>query len=860
MTKTKTSLTLRVVALALIVLLTGSRNQPDESFIDHLKTRLKQYFQDYPVEKTYVITDRFVYKPGEDLWFKGVVVSSAGNPLEPNSEDFFIKLLNGKGEEIISRRYPLAGNLTSGRLLIPRTTIPGRYWLIAYTGWMKNQCLQEAFRKEILVSKYYEKRFTAEINYENAPYYYGDTLKANIKILDPAGKPIPEAEFEYVIGSLTHREIKGNGETDQMGLLAIHSIIPRSEEILVLTIDIRSRKFSGDYTSIIPAVTVPPEIYFYPEGGNLVKGISNIMAFRATREFGQPANVTGEIIDHKGNVIQLVNTNANGTGRFEYLPGNDTCFLRLTKPSGTIAKYPLPLADSVGWVMHCNRQDTDTVQFTLTSRDNRQSNVSYWVATMGQNIVWSDVIPFEQSTYVTIPVRNLDDGILQVSVFNQNHQLAADRLVKIQHTVSKMIIKTDHKVYHSRQRVNLSLELTGESKWSNLAMLVSLQQLSNNKVNPGLGEINYSNRCDSALEFRYIPDALSDMDLLTTHYRTIIWNEILTGKPSGEKFKRNDGITGSVYDKKDNLTQHAKVRVTHIPNYRSYETQTDETGTFHIDFGSDIVDFNYLNVDAYDPLGKVNLIASIDQRYAEELRSILIGKGESDNKQKTMDALSYGDPDLIYALRYGPGKFRKSIRETNKKYDPNQYTDFTDVLEIIQEIQPYTIVNNSIVFRYEGEHPPGPAVQEGAIIVINGALKGTKIEILKNLLPSDITNINISASLLDVHKYTPINFEGVIEITTIQGMYKYRQPTVQLGMDILNTNRVFYSPDYSIESTTSGDNRKTLYWNPQLILQSGQSALVSFYTSDIKGIYYGRIEGIDDTGNPVQAEFSFVVE
>lgn len=860
MTKTKTSLTSRVFALALVVLLTGSRSQPDESFIDILKARLERYLQHNPVEKAFIITDRFVYKPGEDLWFKGIVVSSASNPLELNSEDFFIKLMNGKGEEIISRRYPISGNHASGRLLIPRTTIPGRYWFVAYTGWMKNQCLQEAFRKEILISKYYEKRFLAEINYENAPYYAGDTLKATVKILDPAGKPIPGIDYEYRIGSLTHREIKGSGETDQQGLSEISNTVPQSEEMLLLTIDIRSRRLSGDYTFVIPAVTASPEVVFYPEGGTLVRGITNTMAFRATHESGQPATVQGEIIDHMDHVIHLVSTNANGTGKFSYTPGSDTCYLRLTKPSGVTTKYPLPVADSAGWILQCSRQDADTVHFTLHSKGSRQSGVSFWVATMGNKVVWSNEIPFEQSVHTGIPVRNLGGGVLQVSVFNQNHQLAVDRLVTIQHPVSKIIIKTDHGIYRNRQRVNLSLEYTGESKWSNLTMLVSLQQLSKNTFNPGMDEIIHSNRCDSSLDFRYVPAAVSDLELLCTRYRPLNWNEILSGDPSGEKFERNDGITGRVHDKKDNLTQHAKVRVTHIPNYRSYETQTDETGTFHVDFGSDIVDFNYLNVDAYDPLGKVNLIASIDQQYAEKLRSILIGKGESNSKQKTMDVLSYGDADLIYALRYGPGKFRKSIRETKKKYDPNQYTDFTDVMEIIQHIQPYTVVNNSIVFRHEDENPPGHAFQEGAIIVINGALKGTNIGILKNLLPSDITNINISTSLLDVHKYTPINFEGVIEITTIQGMYRYRQPTVQLGIDILNTNRIFYSPDYSVESTTSGDNRKTLYWNPQLILQPGQSKIVSFYTSDIKGIFYGRVEGIDETGNPVQAEFSFVVE
>jgi len=151
-------------------------------------------------------------------------------------------------------------------------------------------------------------------------------------------------------------------------------------------------------------------------------------------------------------------------------------------------------------------------------------------------------------------------------------------------------------------------------------------------------------------------------------------------------------------------------------------------------------------------------------------------------------------------------------------------------------------------------------LQEGVIIVINGALKGTNAEVLKNLLPSDITNINISTSLIDVHRYTPINFQGVMELTTIQGMYRYRQPAVQLGMDVLNTSREFHFPNYTLESPTSADNRKTLYWNPSLTIRNGQPALITFYTSDVKGVYTGIIEGMNAAGKPLKASFSIIVE
>ncbi len=858
-TKTKTFLTTGLLSVTLVVLMSGSRNSADDPFIDDLKSRLIQYNMDYPAERTYLMTDRYVYKPGEDLWFKGYV-SASGEIQELNSEDFFVKLLNSKGEEIISRRYPLAGNQANGRLLIPRNAIPGRYWLVAFTGWMKNQCYQEAFRKEILISKYFDKRFQVDVVFGKTFYYSGDSLNAIITFTDQNGKPMPGIAFNYEVGNFTRAEIKGSGETDIQGSSRISCVLPGSDELLMLTVEVRSRKLSGDYSIIIPALTEPPEISFFPEGGSLVTGLHGIMAVKATSGSGQPVKISGKILDRTGNSIVDFATDETGTGTFEYVPYQDTCFASITQPSGISRLYPLPMADDGGVVIQCTEQRSDSVRFRITSSQEHAKTTTYWIASVNRTVVWSDMIQFTQSASVSIPSGNLKNGLMQVSVFDQDQNLAAERLLNLHYKPDQIVAKTDNKTYHSRQRVNVLLEFSGPGKQINLGMFVSLRQLADNPSLVDLKDIAGAFVCDTVETHEIIPALITDQDLLTTCYRPLKWNDVLLQKAQGPAYRRHDGISGKVYDKKDNLSQHAKVRVTHIPNYRSYETQTDESGTFHVGFGSDIIDFNYLNVDAYDAFGKVNLLATVDYDYVENLSSRVIEEDENNNRQKYRDVVAYGEPDLIFALRYGPGKFRKSMPDNKKKYDPNQYAGYSNVLDIIQDIKPYRLSNNSIVFTSENISNSGPSTQEGAIIVINGALKGNKIDILRNLQPSDINNINISTSLLDIHKYTTLNFQGVIEITTIQGMYKYRQPTIQLGMDILNTDRVFYSPDYSIESTASNDTRKTLYWNPQFSLKSGQSALISFYTSDIKGIYYGVAEGMDEEGNPVKAEFSFIVE
>jgi hypothetical protein len=863
MIKSSRKAVLSFVPVMITLLLTGSTKEMKDSGLDDLKLILMKYLQDFRTEQAYLVTDRYAYRPGEDLWFQGFVSSYPEGKNSVRSDDFFLKLMNSKGEEVVFRRYPLNDCMISGRLLIPRTSIPGRYYLVAYTGWMKNMCPQFVFYKEILVSKYYDKRFQVEVLYDKSAYYAGDSMKAYIRLIDPAGKPIIETGFEYSLGSFNKKELqKGDGITNAKGNAVVNTLIPADEEVQFLNIEIKSRKISGSYSIVIPVVSSgTPCITFYPEGGNLVNGISSLVAFTSRNNLGLSFPIEGKITDQQGKVLCLVKTNNDGTGSFTYTPGDDSCFLKITKPANVRKAYPLPMGKKHGMVIHLNKSNDNCAVFTLLSSNDTIIQETYWLALMNRSVVWDSVVIHQRSSRVILPFQNLkNQGILQLSVFDQHKKLIAERLIRVPARSTSLSMTTNRHTYSNRQRVTMSIEYAGPGNKADLALSVSLLQLSRSAFTPSFISVLNNYYCDTTNYIPINPAQLNDTGLLTSHYRIVDWNEVFDHTGKKAPYKPKDGLTGIVLDKKENLTQHAKVRITHIPNYRSYETQSDEAGIFNIHFGQDIIDFNYLNIDAYDATGKNNMSSAVDQEFSNRLRKMLLSKEKNEDQRKLADLIGYGDPDLIYSLRYGPGKFKKAEQDIRKKYDPNRYAGYKTVLDIIQDIQPYKLVNKMIIFDTPDLSADSIKPQAGSIIVINGSLKGDKVDILSTFSPSDVTNINISTSPADVHRYTPINFHAVIEITTIQGMYKYRQQPLVLGMDILNTSREFYAPDYTVESTTSADNRRTLYWNPHILIKKGQSALISFFTSDTKGIFYGHTEGMDDEGNPVSSEITFIVE
>ncbi|MFO7370242.1 MAG: hypothetical protein R6X09_08240 [Bacteroidales bacterium] len=852
MTKTQVNLALRFLPVMLIGLVSGMGiDHHSSTFIDELKEKLQLYRNNFIEEKAFLITDRFVYRPGEELWFKGFVSSHGQASMPVNSEDLFIKLVNTGGQEVIYRRYPLVNNMSAGRLIIPKSTIPGKYWLVAYTGWMKNGCPEEAFRKEILVSRYYEKRFVAEVNYNRNIYYTGDTLKAAVRIFDQTGKPVANTDFEFSIGTYNESKYKGNGTTDAEGSASISGVLPETGESLMLSVAIRNRKISGDYSFLVPSVTAEPVVTFHAEGGRLVQGLNGVVAVQITSKTGLPVVIKGDIVDQKGKKIHSLKTEVNGKCKFHYVPSSDSCFLRITEPAGIQQKYPLPLAEKKGFVISLLEQSSDSVKFQVYASD-QYTPVTYWVAVLNGQMVWSQIVDLHRSEIVSLSVKGFPAGLLQVTVFDQEYKPRADRLLRLGEKSDLLNIKSDLPVYKNRQRVNLMIECPEGYSNVSLALSVALHNLSFNSQNTDLSASFEANSCKQGIALPNNPGLTDDIDLITTQYKPVIWEDILADNSNRKPYMRNDGLNGKVMDKKENIAGLAKVRVTHIPNYRTYETQSDGNGEFRIGFGSDLIDFKYLNVDAYDALGKTNLTAVFDQSWSDRLKSLLITETKDKERQKTIDILSYGEPDLIYVLRYGPGKFR-SVADQKKKYDPNHYANYRNVPDIIQDIKPYHLIDGRIVFDNDQD-------SKGAIIAIDGALRGNHVAVLENLSPSDITKIRISTSPLDIQKYTSLNFVSVIEINTIQARFRYRQPTVQFGTDALYKEKEFHSPNYTFETTNSVDNRKTLYWNSNLKINPGNPLLVTFYTSDIKGVYDCLLIGVDASGKKIEGTYRFRVE
>ena len=110
---------------------------------------IRVYASQVPDQKVYVHFDKEVYRAGETIWFKAYLFS--GFSLSVQSRNFYAELINGQGNVIQRKVYPISASSAAGSFDLPDSTSGGSLVFRAYTTWMLNFDDAFLFQKNITV-------------------------------------------------------------------------------------------------------------------------------------------------------------------------------------------------------------------------------------------------------------------------------------------------------------------------------------------------------------------------------------------------------------------------------------------------------------------------------------------------------------------------------------------------------------------------------------------------------------------------------------------------------------------------------------------------------------------------------------
>jgi len=190
-------------------------------------------------------------------------------------------------------------------------------------------------------------------------------------------------------------------------------------------------------------------VEFFPEGGDLIAGLTSLVAFKAFDQNGLPVNIKGKIQDSSGKTIEEVQTMHNGMGSFIIHPLSGKHYSVVVEDNnGTKKLFPLPDIKSSGIVFHAQTVSSfkgDSVYFrTSRSIIARESYQHLIICSEMQGISDFNYINFDEETAgnynnriidapTPLPVEQFPSGILHLSVFNESGEVLAQRLVFLHH-------------------------------------------------------------------------------------------------------------------------------------------------------------------------------------------------------------------------------------------------------------------------------------------------------------------------------------------------------------------------------------------------------------------------------------------
>lgn len=172
-----------------------------------------------------------------------------------------------------------------------------------------------------------------------------------------------------------------------------------------------------------------PSIHFFPEGGNLIEDVPGRVAFTAIGKDGRNYEAKGVLLDENKQPMQAVVTFGEGRGWFEFTPTGEPAYIQLTnRYSGKKYEFKLPEAKPQGVSLVLDALHDDFVTATLRASHAVRGRLLGYSLIQGGRIVLCDTLTAKGEQAIKFVRKDLPAGVNQLTVFDANGQIMAERL------------------------------------------------------------------------------------------------------------------------------------------------------------------------------------------------------------------------------------------------------------------------------------------------------------------------------------------------------------------------------------------------------------------------------------------------
>ncbi len=429
--------------------------------------KMRWYNEQQNQSKLFVHFDRNVYSNYETAWFTGYILEKQDFKLHRVLALSLVR--DADSTVVLEDKFLIQDGLSFGNIEMPAKLIEGDYHLVAFTDVTKNGKPVAVFSQRVTIKSMDQPALKAAVKISDTAKSNNQYSKILTTVYTGDGKFLPKPATIYYRYANELLSVK----TDPRGQAIIN--VPYQTKTTNLALKILANTDSLFLNLQIPTPEkIVANVKFYPEGGQLVKGVRSRVGWEV-KDFNSMPMAVSAILLKNGLPIDTIETGTEGLGSF-YVDGASHLSVRIVNNTIKDILYPLPEPSSKGIVLALQNSLADRfLNASLVSRGIKKINIR--IHDFSKTYFNLDVQMKDEKFDVRIPLATLPRGLAAITVLDTLGRPLSERIFFAHYLLAeKLSIKLDSSSYNKRQKVTVTLDL--EKGGSNAIVSIACVQAS----------------------------------------------------------------------------------------------------------------------------------------------------------------------------------------------------------------------------------------------------------------------------------------------------------------------------------------------------------------------------------------------
>ncbi|WP_461791537.1 hypothetical protein [Pedobacter sp.] len=570
---------------------------------DPLSTLFKQYSTSKTDDALFVHYDKNVYSNNEIIYFTGYLLASHLN----NHSVLSVALIRDADSVVVGhKKFMMSSGIAFGSLMIPDSILVGSYHLLAYTNLTLNGKPKVIFTQPISIKSGKEPPFLASLKIVKSATEEQKTNYVLLSVTSNDKRFLPKpTTVTYSYNGKT-----ATTKTDGFGQVALQLPLTSSQQNL--TFKLKYEKDSSFMNIILPKPKYKAAVKFYPEGGDIINGVLNSIAWEVKDERMSPISLKAVLYENEI-IIDTIETNSYGIGKFRLSANKQNRYkVKLIHSQFVDSTYFLPKIKDDGFALEIRKPlCLDTLEMIV--RTNKKQNAWLRVHNFKEIFTYA---PINISNQKRLKIPVTFKGLATVTITDSLNRPLAERMVfgNYDHE-AQVTLSTDQTVYQKRQKVTLSLKLRDTSELA----FVSIACVQDNRI-----QVSKMNDIQSYAylynQLQQLPasgslNALQNIDFVNSilsvkGWRRYSWSDFSNTSTAEEVHADSLKILGKVVTNQNKQIKHS-ASVVSFGGLNLLQLNTDNSGNFEFPLNDALTPFDkkmYLFVAKNSDLQKIEIL------------------------------------------------------------------------------------------------------------------------------------------------------------------------------------------------------------------------------------------------------------